>query len=306
LVQTLQETMTRVCEQIAAPTMPAASAAQEGGADMGHPTIVVKNTFIEMVQHPPSTCRRCRSLPTSPRGVPNSSGLFSCKDDGDSTDAEATTNLSDGETTPSSQSGIVAAPTRAFGGEAALCHGPPEPWPSEGSLLNPRAKAWRPAHGVQRCLTGHFHEAAAKIAAMVKDALVESPLIASTEAFGDVRGWTVTIRISARQMGAYEPILTCAKHLLLDSAAAFMGVQIIGHESRPFKASPGGFSALLGAGVKGDPQACWDAFSKGSCLRGRSCKWRHPEMVMHIRIIVQVIEPLAVSVSTRKLTWGVP
>ena len=271
--------------------------------DAERPTMIIKNTFIEMISPAPRS-RRSVSLPTSPRKELLDSVVSVVSDA--STDAEASVEpASDAETAPSfsgpsaaapappptALAPWAAAPAPSAAAPADAVPRPRFPQPAR-SLLNPRATAWAPAKGTQSRTRRPFHKASAAIVATVKAALAQSTLVESVEALEGGRGWTVAVRVALKNISVYETILTTAKEALLKAADASAGAFVMGFHRAPFLSMPGGFSALLGV-TEDKSLACWDAFGRGMCLRGSACKWQHPQALMPVSVFVEVVVPAA-------------
>lgn len=154
--------------------------------------------------------------------------------------------------------------------------------------LNSRAKAWTPGEAVpaQQPPQDEMWEVRAVVRAAAF-ALASADKVLSADAKEGENGWTLLTRLTQQDMIAHrERILGVAKEALLQASRASASVYVLGHRWRPFAPTPLGFCARL-AVVKEPLQACWGLLDKGVCPAGGCCRWRHPEQMININVIVK-------------------
>lgn len=98
-----------------------------------------------------------------------------------------------------------------------------------------------------------------------------------------IEGWAITIEVRAEDMQRTECLLTLAKEALLENAER--GAKVVGHRWTPFLLFPQGFIAMLGF-VQDESKACYDAYGKGFCRRGGSCRWQHPPCTKAVKVVM--------------------
>jgi len=109
---------------------------------------------------------------------------------------------------------------------------------------------------------------------------------AEVDCIEDRRGWSIIARVKPEDFWLSEQIITCAKHATLCATEASQSVYVMGYKTRPFRAKPHGFGAMLGI-LQDESEACWDVYCTGHCERGTSCRWQHPPVVKRLYVVVR-------------------
>lgn len=281
----------------------------------------VKNTFID-VSVPTGITRsprRSSSLPSSLRGIDDLK-----LDEEKNVDSDASTDLctegSDGEHPTPKLGGpqiSVADADRVPSAGYDLGQGMGMDPAAPRSPLNSKARAWQPyaapgpqllllppggvmPHFVQpsapplqpmrpdklNTIVAKFNSQASCAVSLVKAALEGFSCVVDVQIVEEgVECWAFTIKVRAEDMQRTEYVLTLAKEALLENAEKTPCVKVVGHRLAPFLPFPHGFVATLGF-VQDESKACYDAYGRGFCRRGCSCRWQHPPCGRSIRVVV--------------------
>lgn len=133
-----------------------------------------------------------------------------------------------------------------------------------------------------------FKEEVASFVMMVTSMLTG---VAAAQAFNDQdgQGWRVEVSLRAEDMCFKENFLTVVKNALMEAAQLSQNVYIMGTGAKPFISKSQGFTTMLGE-MADRTQACWDLYMKGCCWRGDACRWRHPQCLMPVNVVLKQME----------------
>jgi hypothetical protein len=124
---------------------------------------------------------------------------------------------------------------------------------------------------------------------VVKAALESTGKVMTVELLGKSYGMPVALAwIRAEDFLYMESLLMLAKNTLLCASAAAEEVCILGNSLEPFTQRPHGFSVVLAEMPVDVTDVCWDAYRKGCCCRGHSCRWQHPQHTVELSVAFAV------------------
>lgn len=147
--------------------------------------------------------------------------------------------------------------------------------------LSTQANAFRP-----RIHETMFMAQLEVLVAAVQAALIESGCVNSVEVSRLPQGWSMTVLMRPERFHCKSWVLNRAKEALLQASNVSDSVYVLGYDSQPFAESPLGFAAVL-AGMRDQANACWGMYSKGRCHRGINCHWEHPSGRWSLNVIVK-------------------
>lgn len=132
-----------------------------------------------------------------------------------------------------------------------------------------------------------FKQEAAQILMMVTTMLA-SVASAASQSFTneDGHGWRVEIYVREEDMCFEDYYLTIAKNALTEAAKQSRLVYIMGSGETPFVSKSLGFTTTLGE-MADQTKACWDVYTQGVCWRESSCRWRHPQCLMPVNVVLK-------------------
>lgn len=133
-----------------------------------------------------------------------------------------------------------------------------------------------------------FKQEVANLTMAVIATLGECAYTDKVEAFKDkdCKGWTIEVVTKPDMMIHKDYLLTLAKSALFSSTDNSNSVYIMGYAAKPFMVKSQGFVTLLGD-MQDESVACWDLYSKGVCKHDCACRWRHPECLVPINLVVK-------------------
>lgn len=135
---------------------------------------------------------------------------------------------------------------------------------------------------------GEFKQDMANLAMAMTASLEECPYADKVEAFKDKdhQGWTVEVTPKEELKSHKDYLLMLAKNIMFTVTERSNNAYIMGYAKQPFIPTSRGFVAMIGD-VQDESATCWDLFSEGTCCRGCSCRWQHPECLMPVNVVVK-------------------
>lgn len=139
----------------------------------------------------------------------------------------------------------------------------------------------------QATIVDYFKQEVASFVMMVTSMLTST---ASAQAFNDQdgQGWRVEVTLRPEDLLYKEHFLAVAKNALIESAQSSSSVYIMGSGAKPFISTSQGFTTMLGE-MTDRSQACWDVYMHGCCWRNNACRWKHPQCLMPLNIVLKEI-----------------
>lgn len=244
---------------------------------------LIKNTFISVpVPSETSPTRRSVSLPPGVRLAHST-----IDDDKELQRKPSWADVStDEDSTPSETAHGVDTDTD----ECSSCGAPSPtapvtPLSSKAALFRPGGASFMPCQVVQDPLPYTFGQEAARMVTIMKKAVEESELAWQVEVVNQASGWFISIQMN--EESHTEQVRTIAKQALLDAALESSCTYVLGYLSKPFVATPDGFTATLGA-MRDESLACWDVYRKGVCRSAGQCGCLHPRCMMQLNVTLWV------------------
>lgn len=134
-----------------------------------------------------------------------------------------------------------------------------------------------------------FKQEAGNIMMMLATMLTSAACGAGAQAFtADGEAWRIEIYVRDEDMVLKDHFLTLAKNAFKEAAQHSNFVHIMGTGATPFVTKSNGFSATLGE-MQDQSKACWDVYMQGACWREQSCRWRHPQCLMPVNVILKTL-----------------
>lgn len=137
-----------------------------------------------------------------------------------------------------------------------------------------------------------FSQEVADLAMSVTKTFRECAYVEAVESFqdSDDQGWRVEVTSREEDAAHKDYLLSIAKNALYTATNASKHVYIMGYAAKPFVPKSQGFVAMLGD-MQDEAKACWNLYSKGTCQMDCACRWKHPECLLPINVVVKASSP---------------
>jgi hypothetical protein len=247
-------------------------------------TMIVKNTFVELVEEHESNCRtyrRSSSLPASLRLARNSFLEGLADKDSQSTTCASTIDSHD-------EVCSMCTLDSGIGSEASVVN----PWDSVSScsknsspeqIVLPYAQ---PRLSVRVLHASNPWDAFQAVAVAALMAMQVTGFVAQCSLNQTAFGFQAVAKLSSQQLRIQKDfILSAGKSAVIKTAEKSASTYVLGYEQSPFLSTPLGFSCML-CHVEDQDMACWDFLQHGRCKFEGCCRWQHPQIRATLNVMV--------------------
>jgi hypothetical protein len=109
--------------------------------------------------------------------------------------------------------------------------------------------------------------------------------IAGAEAFHEDQGCCVEVLVRDEDMYQKEQVSAMVKQIITDMTQ-HSTVYLIASKGEQFKAKSKGFFFTVGD-MPDQANACWDLYMHGNCWRESSCRWKHPQCLVPVNVMIK-------------------
>jgi len=147
--------------------------------------------------------------------------------------------------------------------------------------------ATTPAHPILQFIYSAIHSLASQ--------LMASGYASKFDIVSQDDGYEVRLHLDNQlQVNNMERLQATAKKCLLSWAESTSNIYILGYCGTPFlplNSSPG-FIGTLSPLTKDERTTCWESFKWGSCGRGATCRWAHPDCLITVTLRICIDDSL--------------
>jgi hypothetical protein len=111
--------------------------------------------------------------------------------------------------------------------------------------------------------------------------------VAGAEAFHEDQGCCLELLVREEDAYEKEQISAMARQIIADMTQ-HSAVHLIARRGEQFIAKSKGFFFTVGD-MPDQANACWDLYMHGNCWRESSCRWKHPQCLVPVNVVIKPV-----------------